>query len=93
MALSCIILFKLLQIASEVSDDLHKDGPFSPLLMYCESSSDHRGWKIEWKNMIYPVRIGLQCGLEEMWDKEKRTCVTMNAKVKSQLLKRKSQFL
>lgn len=57
--------------------------------MYCNSCS---GGEIEWNNRSYPVRIGLQCGLKEMWGHTNHTiplCVPMNDAVKSHLLKSK----
>jgi len=52
--------------------------------MYCNSCS---GGEIEWNDRIFPVRIGLKCGVKEMWDKANHTCVPMNDTIKRQLLK------
>ena len=52
--------------------------------MYCNSCS---GGEVQWGNRRFPVRIGLQCGLEEMWDNKAHGCIPMNDTVKSHLLK------
>ena len=83
-----ISVLQFLQVASEVRRGIHEDGPFQPVLMYCDSCW---GGKIEWENRTHPVRIGLQCGLTEMWSQKNRVplCVPMNDTVKRHLLKSK----
>ena len=64
---------------------MHPDGPFKPVLMYCDEEAN-RGAVISWKGRNITVRIGLECDLDKMWMKENTTCTAINNTIRTQLL-------
>ena len=59
--------------------------------MYCDTKYN-RGAVIRWKNRDIRVRIGLLCGLEKMWMKEEKRCVSISEAIKTQLLENYKLF-
>ena len=51
--------------------------------MYCDPC---RGVAMKWNDRDIRLRIGLQCGIDKMWIREKSTCSSINATIKKQLL-------
>ena len=70
--------------------DLHPDGPFKQILMYCDISSS-QGATMKYENKLIFLDIGLQCGLERMWDKDNHKCIAMNETIQSKLLSNQKQ--
>ena len=70
--------------------DLHPDGPFKQILMYCDTSSS-QGSSIKYDDKLIFLDIGLQCGLERMWDKDNHKCITMSDNVRNKLLGNQKQ--
>ena len=70
--------------------DLHSDGPFQQVLMYCDSSAN-QGSSVMYDNKTILLAVGLQCGPNKMWDKENSGCVAMNENVRNQLLNNHNQ--
>ena len=59
--------------------------------MYCDTKYN-RGAVIRWKDRDIRVRMGLECGLEEMWMKEDKTFRPLSEAIKTQLLENYQLF-
>ena len=70
--------------------DLHPDSPFKQILMYCDTSSS-QGATMKYETKLIFLDIGLQCGFENMWDKDKHKCIAMNNTIQSKLLSNQKQ--
>lgn len=70
--------------------DFHPDGPFKQILMYCDTSSS-QGATMKYENKLIFLDIALQCGFENMWDKDKQKCIAMNKTIQSKLLSNQKQ--
>ena len=51
--------------------------------MYCDPC---RGVEMKWNDRDIRLRIGLQCGIDKMWIREKSTCSSISVTIKKQLL-------